>query len=134
MTRRAAKRGAVHATLGFCGRAAETAVVAEALARARTGRPAVVVVTGGGGIGKSRLLREALAGVEPADQAGLAALAEAESPTRRRARCLFRLWSDVSGFSPIAHMSTWALSAGPPPLSRPRTDSCRRSPSGSCRC
>ncbi|MGB9372954.1 MAG: ATP-binding protein, partial [Jiangellales bacterium] len=71
----------MHATLGFCGRSAEMAVVAEAVEQARTGRPAVVVVTGEGGIGKSRLLREALAGVEPPVVVGVGAAVPALGAT-----------------------------------------------------
>src|SRR5262245_31598971 len=43
------------------GRAAEIAVLAEALDRAASGRPAVVLIEGEAGIGKTRLLAETLA-------------------------------------------------------------------------
>ena len=43
------------------GRAAEIAVLGEALDRVASGRPAVVLIEGEAGIGKTRLLDEALA-------------------------------------------------------------------------
>jgi predicted ATPase len=43
------------------GRAAEIAVLTEALDRAASGQPAVVLIEGEAGIGKTRLLAEALA-------------------------------------------------------------------------
>ena len=48
-------------TLRLRGRVAEIAVLGEALDRAASGQPAVVLIEGEAGIGKTRLLAEALA-------------------------------------------------------------------------
>lgn len=47
---------------GIRGRATETGILGEALDRVASGRPAVVLIEGEAGIGKTRLLDEALAG------------------------------------------------------------------------
>src|ERR1700722_18903109 len=53
--------GTVASAPRICGRAAEVAVLGEALDRVASGRPAVVLIEGEAGIGKTRLLDETLA-------------------------------------------------------------------------
>jgi DNA-binding CsgD family transcriptional regulator len=60
------------------GRAAETALLAGALDRAREGRPSLVVVEGEAGIGKSALVRDLVAGRGPDVRVLLASGEEAE--------------------------------------------------------
>jgi DNA-binding CsgD family transcriptional regulator len=57
-------------TPGLRGRAAELRVLADAVGASAGGQPSVVVVSGDAGIGKSRLLREALSRLDPSAVVG----------------------------------------------------------------
>ena len=67
---------------GIRGRATETWILGEALDRVASGRPAVVLIEGEAGIGKTRLLDEALADTRSRDMQVAAGRAEELEQTR----------------------------------------------------
>jgi len=69
-------------TLRIRGRAAEIAVLSQALDRAISGQPAIVLIEGEAGIGKSRLLAEALADARSRGMQVAASRAEELEQTR----------------------------------------------------
>jgi AAA ATPase domain len=85
--------GAVAPVPRICGREAEIGALGEALGRVAAGGPAVVLVEGEAGIGKTRLLAEALA-----DAAGRGT----QGPRTRSPTVTYRAWR-FARYPPYLH-------------------------------